>query len=169
MTLLNRKGQIFSTDLMIASIVFLFILTTAAVYGNQLANRLYFIEQDSEMRQIGQQAANILLLTTGSPANWQQLSSLEEVNVIGLAEHQNFLSIEKMTQMKTLTSSNYEDLKEVLGLSKFDFKLEVKSLQNNLIVESFGQEPGLESRVVSINRIAIYDSNNVVVRLRVFE
>ena len=168
MTLLNKKGQIFSTDLMLASIIFLLILTTATVYGNQVANRIYFMEQNSEMRQTGQQAANGLVLTSGNPANWQN-QTVENIQSIGLANSANNLKKNKVQHLASLASSDYEDVKSILGVAKFDFRLEIISMLDNFTVESFGASPGSESSVVSINRIAFYDGNNVIVRLKVFE
>ena len=169
MTLLNGKGQIFSTDLMLASIIFLLILTTATTYGNQVANRIYFFEHDAEMRQAGQQAANGLILTGGNPANWQNLPGIGNVNSIGIADSANMLNKSKIARLASLASSNYEEVKGILGIAKFDFRIEVISMQNNFVVESFGASPKSESSIVSISRIAFYDGNNVVVRLKVFK
>ena len=169
MTLLKEKGQIFSTDLMLASIIFLLILTTAITYSNQVSNRIYFFEQEEEMRQAGQQAANGLVLTNGNPANWENLPNIDNVNSIGIADSANMLNSSKITQLSALASSDYEDVKSILGIAKFDFKLEIISMQGNFTVESFGASPESESSIVSINRIAFYDGNNVVVRLKVFE
>ncbi len=168
MTLLNRNGQIFSIDLMLASIIFLLILTTATIYSNHIANRIYFLEQDAEMRQAGQQAANGLVLTGGNPANWQN-QGLKNVNSIGIASSANNLKKNKMQRLSSLASSNYEEVKDILGIAKFDFKIDVISMKGNFVVESFGARPESESSIVSINRIAFYDGNNVVVRLKVFK
>jgi len=67
---LNKKGQIFSTDLMMASAVFMFILVMSIVYSTQLANRIDQIEEDNERLSAALHAANALVLSQGSPANW---------------------------------------------------------------------------------------------------
>jgi len=52
-----RKGQIFSADLMLAGIVFLFILSLTIVYSNETANRVALAEKGN--------ARDLAAITTG--------------------------------------------------------------------------------------------------------
>lgn len=166
--MLNGKGQIFSTDLMFASIVFLFILILSITYSSEVANRIVFLEADYARDNSALNAANALLLPKGNPGNWENLPDLNNVSAIGIARTRNEIHEKKLQRLVDLNANNYNGVKELLGLQKYDFKISVLRLQNRQSLAEFGLEPGSEDEVSAVNRIAYYNGEEVIVRLKVF-
>jgi len=166
---INQKGQIFSTDLMMASIVFLFILVLAVTYSNTVANRVSLFESDAERQTSAAIAANALVYSTGSPSSWENLSGLENVSSLGLVSSKNMIDRQKLQRLVDLNATNYDDVRALIGLSKYNVKISILRLQNKQSIEEWGMNPGLQDTVTAVNRIAFYNGENVIVRLKVFE
>ena len=169
MKTLNSRGQIFSTDLILASIVFMFILVLSITYSAEVANRVSLLEEDNARNLAASNAANALLFSGGSPANWQNLEDLNNVSSIGLARTRNELSPGKIAHLVDLNAGNYEGVRHLLGLSKYGIAISILRLQNSQSLAEFGIQPGNGKKVSAVNRIALYNGEEVLVRLKVFE
>jgi len=167
---LDRKGQIFSTDLMMASVVFLFILVIGIVYSTQAGNRIALVEEDNQRQMAALNAANALLLTGGEPGNWENFASLDSnISSIGIAKSRNEISGAKLQSLVAFGSTDYEELRQVLGVSKYGLGVSVLQLLDKESIAEAGQEPGTGDKVSTVNRIATYNGHNVIVRVKVFE
>ncbi len=167
--MLNRRGQIFSTDMMMAAVVFLFILTLSIVYSSEVANRVYFMEEGNARDQTVLQAADALVLSAGSPANWETLSDLNTASSLGLVKSRNVLDAGKLQAILNLNAGNYGRIKELLGASRYDLGVSVLRLQNKQRLAEFGLQPSSENKVSAVSRIALYNGEEVIVRVKVFE
>jgi len=165
---LNSKGQIFSVELIFAVIVFLLILllflnvslsTTQKIGRRDSFNERYFLA-DNALQQ--------LLWSSGNPSNWQNLSSLADVNSLGLAESKNYLSKQKVQRLVDLNSSSYSEVKALLGLNNYGMHFAVYDFDGVLLKE-FGLSPSSESESVVIERFAFYDGSIVKVKLEAFK
>jgi len=165
----NDKGQIFSSDLMIAGIIFLLILTLSLVYSNDVANKISILEQDNLREQAVQNAANALVYSPGKPANWQNFSDLSGIFAIGIADSRNVIDPTKINQLVILSQTDYDQIKDLLGLSKYGLKVSIIDLLNNQVFFEFGVEPGSNQSVSAVNRFALLDGQDVIVRVKVFE
>jgi len=166
---LNSKGQIFSTDFILACIVFLFILVLSITYSTEVANRITFLEEDNARNIAALNAANALIISPGNPGNWENLNGLNAVSSIGIAATPNEIHSGKLQKLVDLNTDNYGKVRNLLGLSKYDIAISVLRLQNRQSVAEFGQQPNSEHKVSAVNRIGFYNGEEVIVRLKVFE
>lgn len=169
MKTLNSKGQIFTVDFIFAATVFLFILTLSIIYSTEIDNRIGLLESENSRQISAQNAANALVLGTGSPGNWQEHGDLNSVSGIGLAESMNIIQAEKLNRLVDFNAGYYDEVRVLLGLAKYDLRVSVLRLQNKESVAEFGLEPIEVSDVTAVNRIAHYNGENVIVRVKVFE
>ena len=167
MKTLDRRGQIFTTDLIMAVTVFLFVLTLSIVYSNQVANRVGLWEETNEREHAALLASRALVLSPGEPSNWENLA-VEDINSIGLAVSKNAIDAGKLQRLADLNAGGYEEAKALLGLARYDAWVEVRDL-NKQLLESFGLEPGSNKHVSSFTRAALYNGEAVLVRVKVFE
>ena len=150
---INKKGQIFSADLAIAIIAFMFIILTFIYMGNHLEKQVQINEESNDLIRIGHYFAAILVETPGEPSNWTDYSSDEfnssNIKSLGLAtsSSSNNLNItekgksvgtvndnclvldsNKINYLTTLNASHYETYKELLGVigPGYEFQLIVK-------------------------------------------
>jgi len=165
--MLNGKGQIFTIDLILAVTLFLFVLTLTLAYSNQVANRVELWEASNERDSSALLASRSLVLSTGEPANWENLN-VEEIESIGIVSEYNVIDPEKLSRLEDLNSVGYSESKAALGLAKYDAEILILDLNGNTL-NSFGLSPDLESEVSSYTRIALLDGEKVFVKVKVFE
>jgi len=165
----NSKGQMFSTDFILASIAFLFILTMATISSTEIASRIELIEEGQARDNAAMQAANALLLGEGSPANWENLADLNTVSSLGIARNRNYVDAAKLQRLVDLNSDNYLGVRQLLGLQGYGLKVSVLNMQSNQSLAEFGLEPVGEEKTSAVNRIASYNGTDVIVRVKVFK
>jgi len=163
----NQKGQIFTTDLLMASTVFLFILVLSIVYSNHVALRVYSWEKANERESAALLASRALVLSKGEPSNWEMLP-LEDINSIGLVDSKNVLSVEKLQRLVDLNALHYQEAKALIGLAKYNALITVSDLNSQLLAE-FGIAPDKNSEVSSFTRLALEGNRIVLVKVKVFE
>ncbi len=164
---LNRRGQLFSVDLLFALTIFLFALTFSIVFSNQLAVRIEAIESFNHRQDLAHTAMNALLADQGRPANWHKLATLATTDSLGLARSRNLLAPEKVQGLVDANSS-YTAMKTILGLARYDFQFTITDL-NGTRIAVVGTSPDTNSNTVAINRLALYKGREAIAQLRVFD
>ena len=158
----------FSSDLVVAGAIFLVLVTVVAVYSNQVANSTVLIEEDAERDEAALTAAKALVYSPGKPSNWEALGGINGVSSIGIAKERNVIDPGKLQRLVDLNQGNYSEVKGLLGLSRFNVKVSVISLEDKGVLEEFGLEPGPDNEVSSATRFAVYEGRQVMLRTRVF-
>jgi len=166
---LNNKAQIFSVDLIVASIVFLFILVLSHTYSTEISNRIYFMEQESQRINSAQDAVNSLLYSSGYPANWHNLSSPLGISSLGIVKTRNIIDAEKISRLEDFNSSYYDEVRSLLGVGKYGLRISLIDMDTKNSLAEFGLEPSSTDKVSSVNRIAFYEGSEVLLRVKVFE
>lgn len=116
----SMKGQFFSYDAIIAGAIFAVLLTLLFVYWSSLRSIIF--TQIDDMFRVGTSVSNSLL-TPGSPSNWDTTNVLK----IGLTTEANAMRLDpgKITNLSLMTLNNYDEIREKLGVSPYDFLLVV--------------------------------------------
>lgn len=166
---INSKGQLFSVDLLVASVIFLAIITITIFYSSYITERSLLTESETERDLAAINTANNLVYSQGNPANWENLTDLNNVYSIGLSKTRNELDFKKTQRLVDLNQTNYDYIRDLLGVSKFGLNISILKLQDKSILEEFGLEPGVDAKVSSVNRFVIYNGENVILRVRVFK
>lgn len=137
----NKKAQIFSADLAIAVIAFLFIIVAFIYLGNHLEKQVQLKEESNDLTRISHYLAATLLETPGDPSNWSNYSSEDfntsNINSLGLTVSSSVnnlninekgsstslsnkdylvLDYDKVTYLANLNTTHYEIYKELLGV-----------------------------------------------------
>ena len=135
----------------------------------QLSNK--YVEADSEITFSNAllMASDALVLTPGRPANWDLLpvnsTTLESV---GIASSPNVISTAKALRLQEFNTTNYTDIKTVMGLGAVNTSIEILLLGDSVPLYSFGMKPGNSTRSTVFERIAMLDDGRqVILRLEV--
>ena len=169
MNLKKQKGQLFSLDLIVASITFLMIILLTMITFNQINQTILFAEEENNRNEASFNAAKQLLATPGSPANWENLTDLNNVFSIGIVNTKNEIDFKKMEKLSDLNSTNYTAAKKLLGAAKYGLKIDIIKLQDKSVLAEFGLEPDVNASVSSVNRFGIYNGADVILRVKVFD
>jgi len=145
---LNSKGQVSSYDVLVAIIIFLMMfIVLKQIPMNNLTEAIDDFSYN-EMRLYSQQAMDSMLKTNGYPTNW----AAGDVEIIGLAQKQNILDEEKVTEFLLL---DYGDARNMLALGKYDFNFLVDSVDDSKDF-SFGVNIQENKEVIVIERVVYY-------------
>lgn len=167
--MLNRKGQIFTTDLIVAGVVFLFIITFTSIYSNEISYRVALIEEEEARENAALGVMDLLMLTPGKPANWEKFSDLNRVASIGVAYAIGGIDEEKFAHLVDMNNTHYEAITYLLGAGAYGVNISVLSLQNRQVRAEFGTEPLPTDNITSVSRPAFYNGEDVLLRVMLFE
>jgi hypothetical protein len=154
----NRRSQIFSLDMILGMIVFVFILISAFWAWHITENRINYIRDIRDMTVIAKYSTNELVTSRGFPSRWQYVSNISEIKSIGLVEYEeNIASIEKISKLIYLGKEKYNETKELLGIkgSGYEFYLEIGENSTGLPYQS-------SRDVVAVDRAMILTNGSII-------
>jgi hypothetical protein len=149
---MSTKAQIFSTDFIVASSIF--IILAAVIYSLWLS-RAYNIEENNQLSNLIDSAylSSNVWLREGTPKYWDK----ENIIDLGL-QNNNRLN---RTKIEMLDDLGYERVKDLAGLSDYDFYMRIYNKGNQTLFE-FGSV--VEARnIVKIKRASILDGDIVFI------
>ena len=153
----RKKGQISTTDLLFAVFIFLVVIIMISNTWTGALVSMDNMEKSFDIYHKTYLVSSRLVESPGWPKAWNHTS----VEIIGLADVQNIINIEKFTELKILSSSN---ISEKLGVP--DYKVYIKLLDmNNTFIDQAGWIPSNQTISGSITSHVIY--NDTLSKLRV--
>ena len=105
------KGQVFSTDFIIALVIFIGVISFIFFEFNLMAVQNDEVQITNEINNLARQAAESLVSTPGVPSNWHNVSQ-SEIQSIGLLSGDKF-SRDKINALQNLS---YETIRTKLGI-----------------------------------------------------
>ena len=108
------RGQIFSSDLMVAFFLFIIIFSAIIIFWN---NMIMFSSYDVENRYIESLAVEIadtMVRTGGYPSTWENSNA----TTIGLAEWDRKIDSKKIS---AFIAMDYSQSKELMGIGGYDY------------------------------------------------
>jgi len=122
-----RKAQLFSEDIIFAIVLVLFTFSLWLILRDRVLSMISAGETRRQLDEATSDALSQLLETSGNPANWNQLSTIDETTVasIGIASSRNTLDsdkIDKFINISNSEGSNYTTIKRLLGLDRAGYK-----------------------------------------------
>jgi len=163
----HQKGQMLSTEIVLAMVLFMASLTAFLFTWNSISSTY---SQELQQRQLQVALTSIsdqMVLSTGDPQDWE-FSTLQDSNSFGLAQSRGILSPQKLSALQTLNASYYDQVREGMGAGRFDLYMETVDVASGEVLYRFGKmvdRSEIYQASASIDRLALM--NNSMVRLRV--
>jgi hypothetical protein len=154
-------------DFVVGFTIIIFILVSSVTVFGLIQNSLNEEESYFEMQEKAINASQALVSTPGEPNTWEFLDELN-VNSIGLAKERNVLDENKINKLIDLNSTKYQEIKQLLGLQKYDFYFKVTEM-NGKTLKEFGVFPGKENKTTVIERYIILNEKERKFLLGVFK
>lgn len=151
----NRKGQILSTDFLIASTMFVIAIIAVYIYWSYLSNQLEETRQLNDIVDTAYLVSNVWM-REGTPQFWNSSNVVD----LGLQNNHRF----NQSKLNELNNIGYDSVKRLAGASPYDFYMRIYDLGNNTMF-SFGNlavDPASES-IVKMKRVGIMNSSIVYV------
>ena len=156
----SAKGQAFSPDFIIASVIFLLILIMLNTYTNSMYEK---IEKQENMiyYETLLSTTDIMMLYGGYPENWNSTN----VEVIGLAGRPNYINRTKLETMVNGISNNR--IKELLGIEDRSFNITVRNGTSTLYTKG-GSDWSNSKNIYVVKRRALMDEQEIEISLLVW-
>ena len=123
----NSKAQVNTIDLVLASVLLIFIIALFEFAWQGAVARAQPSEEELSLRAY--HVANTLLESGGYPANWTP----SNVEVIGICDERNVINKDKLANLITLLNTDYEKAKRLLGLGSDELYINVTDPYNNIV------------------------------------
>lgn len=104
------------------------------------------------------------LLSRGEPANWQTLN-LSEIMNFGIEKENSVLDESKILALNSTLASNASLVKDRLGISKYNFSLEISDFYTAAQLYSIGSASS--NKTISMQYISTLNGSLVLVRMKV--
>ncbi len=165
---MEKKAQIFSAELVIASALFigalmLFVAIWAAMHSAYSEEKM-----EREMQTVLFGISDMLVLSPGEPSGWEQ-SEMENASAIGLATRSNRLSPTKFSKLESLNATNYQDIKESMGAGRFDIYIALNN--STALLYSFGISADLNNSTtlaISTERLVLMNDSIATLKVQVW-
>ena len=165
---MHEKGQIFTVDMIFALSVFLFVLASSIIFSSELANNAELTTLNASKKASASFAVNTLAHSPGDPSDWQN-ASLGSVRALGLASERNVIDANKLARLESLTGSDYETVQALLGIARYDFEIIIEQVSTGNVLSQFGNPPDANVSTTVMDRIAVLNGNEVIMRLKLYE
>jgi len=131
---INSRGQFFSPDLVIALGVFIFALIVFFTASTSIFSQSALFDERKSVDETAHMVLNSLVLSTGSPSNWENLS-ISSATSIGLVSSNNEIYLNKIVYLiqNLNDAANYVIVKEKLGLGPYNLNLRLIDSSGNVI------------------------------------
>ncbi len=167
---MNRRGQIFTLDLLISLFIFLLLFTSVILFLYSVADvnnpysSYYSQVTSSYLNNLANQNVNTLTESTGSPSNWIQYPC-SQISSIGLLENPYSLSLPKLyniTQIPVACLSQFLRAGDSFNITAYYLNGSVVVLEGKKITAGF-QIPQNQSYIASVSRyVVMYPGGNIV-------
>jgi len=129
----RNRGQLFSGDLAVATVLFISTLALAFFLWNSSTEDINKAEALRDLQKIAASTTEQLIRTPGIPADWDTQWDLQgqgiSSGVPGLATNDRIINATKANAFIDLMNSTYyEDYKHLMGLGEYDFYMTVTNL-----------------------------------------
>lgn len=157
---MKYKGQIFSSDFLIACTVFVLAFSILYVYWT------YATMQIDESQRINDMIDRAYLISEiwfreGTPEYWNETDVVD----LGLSNDHRF-NWTKMVMMRD--DIGYENVSKLIGVEIYDYNFTVYNSTRDLLY-SFGIPPSNPEDLIKVKRVGILNGSVAVVEIMVFE
>ena len=164
----RARGQLFSSDALLAMMVFLFALTVTFALTDQLVAQTTSSADGERLNHVTDRLAQLMIFSPGNPTNWEYLSDRNDVAWIGLIDHGKEIDPQKLTQFRDWNADDYRSLKAGMGIGDKNFYFYISDVNKN-IISNAGISPVDAVKVSTSTFSSVYHGKPVLVTLQVYE
>lgn len=158
-------AQISMPDTLLAMSIFLLILAGMFFYQNQLTQAAQTELVRRALDNVASNAAEFIIKNPGTPSNWETLSDQNNVVFFGLAQKDRVLHSSKVVAFINLGNTDYELVRQRLGISPFNYYLQFSGGVNL----TSGQLPPANAHISVVRRFVTINGMETTLTLSVYD
>lgn len=160
------RGQLYTSDALLAIVIFVFAITLIAALWGQLQNQMTSNLYDHVTQQRLQRVAETLFFTRGEPAYWHTLTDRNSVSP-GLIQHGNEIALAKWTALRDWNTTDYPSLVSALGIPDLNFYITISDT-NRTLLTSTGNAPYDVNTIYVETFPSTYSGRAVIVSMQAY-
>lgn len=155
-----RKGQVFSSDFMIASSIFIMAFSILIIYWTHTS---YQIEERREINQMIEKAyiASEVWFREGIPKYWNSTNVID----LGLSNDHRI----NQTKLNALQDIGYDRVAYLIGLGIYDYNLTIYNSTNDILFTFGKTPPNTAKNIIKARRIGIYNGSIVSLEVIIWD
>ncbi|MGB9635362.1 MAG: hypothetical protein ACPL0A_02690 [Candidatus Micrarchaeia archaeon] len=157
------RGQLFTIDLMVASVLAIAVLFLIVSVTMDVMARYAKNDEWLSLSVQGDGAMSQLMYGQSSPSDWVRYNYTTNVSAINIVKSRGVLDREKIEK---LVASDYNETREKLGLGTSQLYITIRSFDGKTVVYSYGIQPTTISQKYYAERPALLD--NVPVKVMIY-
>jgi hypothetical protein len=165
---MHARGQLFSSDALLAMVVFLFALTVTFMLTDQLVAQTTASAEGEQLNHITDRLAQTLIFSPGNPSNWEYISDRNNVVWIGLVSHGKEITPKKLSSFRDWNANDFPSLKSNMGIKDKNFYFFISDVNKN-VISTAGTSPINALKVSTSTFSSTYRGKPVLVTLQVYE
>ncbi len=164
----HARGQLFSSDALLAMMVFLFALSVTFALTDQLIAQTTSSANGEQLNHVADRLAQLMIFSSGEPSNWEYIPDRNDVAWIGLINHGKEIDPQKLIQFRDWNADDYYSLKTNMGIGDKNFYFYISDVNKN-VVSNAGISPVDAVKVSTSTFSSVYNGKPVLVTLQVYE
>ncbi len=155
------KGQLFSGDFMLSIGIFFVVIIVILISFTRISEQTRAEDLRADLDSGSIFATDVLMKTEGFPSNWDNTS----VIVPGFLDNGTLSS----TKIFRFTQLDYSRAKYMIGLSEFDFNMNVTRLNGSTVFNIYGGQLMQAESVAVTDRVGVMDGQLVKIRFLIWK
>ncbi len=160
----EKRGLVFSTDMMMALIVITVVLGVSADAMDTVGSKIQYYSYANSVDRMAIGAADMLIKNPGTPENWEEMENfngvtpgLAHVNHVNSGLSQKILSLKKINSLK----DNYDELMRGKVLPDYqDSSLTICPVDPSMEPITMGKISSSSSDIIVVNRTVLCNFYN---------
>lgn len=168
---MSKRGQVFSTDLVLSVSIFIILLLIVISFFYFYSLRISDAIKNEDLKFKALQISDVLAKSGGEPGNWE--SDPTNADVLGLAVSDRTFTTVKVKEFVKLDE---DVIKNKLNIESFNFYFSLKDPNGALYdisdgdFSEVGSKPSLEAKkIVTIKRIVTYGGQEAFMEFSIWE
>jgi len=159
----NKRGQVFSVDLVVTVIAFIIIFVFLISFWNLNVLRFSERKYSDELQLLSFQTTDILIKSPGVPNNWEDNSN--NISVIGLGLSLGYLDANKVN---TFLGLDYDLTKEKFNIERFDYRFELLSIDGEVLNTSGANLSNNLLENIAVSRIVMIGNETRLIQFNLW-
>jgi len=153
--LLFKKAQATSIEFLFILTILIALIVFSIGLWNLIFSRIKESETRTSLETLAFDISDQLIKSQGLPTSWEDDTS--KIFSLGLAKENYVLDMKKINKFSTM---DYQQIKNLLGISSYDYKFRIMALNGTTLVQS-GRDTSTATNVVFASRTVLYQEQIV--------
>ena len=159
------RGQATLIDILFGSFIFILLFTAMISFFSENYSNTQTQQLQTDLESKAFEVTDQLIRFEGLPANWETNSTINDVNLFGIASRDRVIDENKLSKLSSFAIADYNKVKQKLNIGQYDFILDLTGTDSI----SIGINPASNATIVVVRRIVYYKGAEANVKFTLYK